>query len=323
MSFGIEMLVTPAVPQTRLRYEVDIERSIEPTSVERLLVRRVRVAGIPQAADPWIDRHPEFSRFAHYRQELFAEERTAKAATPELLQISLPRIFDLPSFQLAGAELRAFRFLHLDPARLRAPSDMASPTMLGADGANLPTTLANLAPPIQAEIRADLVRLVPSFRSFEIVPIDDELRLEVQLLSGQRLPARVLSDGTLRLLALFTLLRSASPGMVIAIEEPENGVHPTSLHALMQELFGATTPGTELPPQVLMNSHSPTIVAALEQRPQSLVFADLVRRADGAHATRMRHVRQEGDPADRGATSVSRCEIERLLETVRPAEHVA
>jgi predicted ATPase len=305
MSLALELLLAPAVGQTRLRYEVDIDRSVEPTGVERLFVRRVRAAGIQRARDSWIGRRPELSRFAHYGQEMFVEERAADAGSPELLQISLPRIFDLPGFAAVSMELRAFRFLHLDPARLRTPSDRASPTTLGPDGANLPTALADLQPSVQAEIRADLVRLVPSFRSFEIVPVDDEFRLDVQLITGQRLPARVLSDGTLRLLALFTLLRSASSGSVVAIEEPENGIHPTSLRAFMEELVGATTPGADLPPQVLLNSHSPAIVAALDRQPRSLVFTDLVRPADGVHATRMRHIREDGDPDDRGATFVA------------------
>lgn len=324
ISFALELLVAPAALQTRLRYEVDIERNVEPTGVERLAVRRVRVAGIQRAQDIWISRHPELSRFAHYGHEMFAEEHAADAGSPEDLQISLPRIFSLPpGFVPVGRELRAFRFLHLDPARLRAPSDRASPTTLGPDGANLPTALADLPPSIQAEIRADLVRLVPSFSSFEIVPVDDEFRLDVQLTGGQRLPARVLSDGTLRLLALFTLLRSASPGSVVAIEEPENGVHPTSLRAFMEELLEATTPGDDLPPQVLLNSHSTAIVAALDRHPRSLVFADLVRRGGGLQATRMRHIREDGDADDRGARSVSRREVERLLELTRPHEEGA
>jgi predicted ATPase len=133
----------------------------------------------------------------------------------------------------------------------------------------------------------------------------------------------VLSDGTLRLLALFLLLRSASPGALVAIEEPENGVHPGSLRALIEELVDATTPRGAVPPQVLVNSHSPALVAALHHRPEALVFADLVRRADGLHATRMRHVWKEGDPRDRGATSVSMAEVQRLLDTARPVDEVA
>src|SRR5262245_59495886 len=59
MSLAVELLLAPAAAQTRFRYEVDIERSVEPTGVERLFVRRVRVAGIRQAEDDWIRRRPE------------------------------------------------------------------------------------------------------------------------------------------------------------------------------------------------------------------------------------------------------------------------
>jgi hypothetical protein len=64
-------------------------------------------------------------------------------------------------------------------------------------------------------------------------------------------------------------------------------------------------------------------VAALHHRPDSLVFADLVRVGGGIPATRMRHVWREGDPRDRGATTVSMREVERLLDTARPIDEVA
>lgn len=168
-----------------------------------------------------------------------------------------------PPFVLEGVgeALRGFRFLRLEPSKLRVPSDRAAPTTLEPDGSNLPTALAALAPEIQAEIRADLARLVPSFKSFDVVAIEDEFRIEVELTSGQSLSARLLSDGTLRLLALFLLLRSARPGALIAIEEPENGVHPGGLRALVEEMIEATTPHGALPPQVLLNSHSPALPA--------------------------------------------------------------
>ena len=78
-----------------------------------------------------------------------------------------------------------------------------------------------------------------------------------------------------------------------------------------------------MPPQVLLNSHSPALVAALHHQPESLVFADLVRRGDSSQVTRMRHVWRDGDPRDRGATTVSMHEVERILATAQPIDEVA
>ncbi|HRI71482.1 MAG TPA: AAA family ATPase, partial [Polyangium sp.] len=157
------------------------------------------------------------------------------------------------------------------------------------------------------------------FRSFEVVPHDDELRLEIEFSDGTRTPARVLSDGTLRLFAVLTLLRTQSIGNIIAIEEPENGIYPGRLQALMKKLEMATTVRGSLPPQILLNSHSPSLVAGLHHRPECLVFADLVRMRDGLRSTRMRHVRTDQTPA-RDVQTVSLREIENYLDSARPAE---
>ncbi len=60
-------------------------------------------------------------------------------------------------------------------------------------------------------------------------------------------------------------------------------------------------------------------LALSNNRPFTLVFADLIRRRDGLHSTRMRHLWREGDPEDRGATTASTRELERILETAQPA----
>jgi predicted ATPase len=358
IGLGVDLLLSPstaagALPQTRFRYWIELSRERTPAGLDKIVLEGERLEAMAQADDAWIARHADLAPFARYGEPgvrvsmvedvspLSASRRTLQwtsnpATAPSRLTmgtLGMEQSFlayhlgisgPLPALvEAVGDALRGFRFLQLEPTKLRLPSDRAAPTTLASDGSNLPTALAALAPEVRAEIRADLARLVPSFKSFDVVSHDDELRIEVELTSGQRLPARVLSDGTLRLLALFLLLRSASPGTLIAIEEPENGVHPGSLRGLIEELVDATTPRGALPPQVLLNSHSPALVAALHRRPESLVFADLVRRADGLHATRMRHVWREGDPKDRGATTVSTSEVERILDTARPADEVA
>ena len=353
---GVDLLLSGAeaeggaMKQSRFRHRIELGRVPGLSGMEKLVLREESLEAIPSASDAWLAKHPNLATFARYEDPEVSVQtiEDTGSASPRTLRwrssgsgpwtsqtmgsegtkrsfLAFPPGLGPPPrlLESVGEALRGFRFLRLEPSKLRLPSDRAALTTLAPDGSNLPTALAALTPEVRAEIRADLARLVPSFKSFEIVTIDDEFRIEVELTSGQRHSARVLSDGTLRLLALFLLLRSAGPAALIAIEEPENGVHPGGLRALIEEIVEATTPHGTLPPQVLLNSHSPALVAALHHRPDSLVFADLVRRGNGVSSTRMRHVWREGDPKDHGSTTVSAREVERILETARPVDEVA
>jgi hypothetical protein len=78
-----------------------------------------------------------------------------------------------------------------------------------------------------------------------------------------RLPARALSEGTLRFLALCVLLEDPTLTGLICMEEPENGIHPANLPAilsLVQDL--AVDPSLEPDEdnpfrQIIINTHSP------------------------------------------------------------------
>lgn len=80
------------------------------------------------------------------------------------------------------------------------------------------------------------------------------------------LPARALSDGTLRFLALCIIGIDPDLGGVICMEEPENGIHPAKVPAtvdLVRRLAVDPTewPGPENPiRQVVVNTHSPFFV---------------------------------------------------------------
>ncbi len=305
----------------RWRHFIRVERMpTNATITETLEVTEERLWNLRENEDDWMMRHSAFRPLVRYRDSVMTAGRPAvpKSMFPMSLQSSMARL-DQSGVHPLATELTNIRLLHPDPGKLRVPSDRAAGATLLADGSNLPTALAATTPEIRAQIRADLADLVPGFRSFEVVPHDDELRLEIEFSDGTRTPARVLSDGTLRLFAVLTLLRTQSFGNIIAIEEPENGIYPGRLQALMKKLEMATTVRGSLPPQILLNSHSPSLVAGLHHRPECLVFADLVRMRDGLRSTRMRHVRTDQTPA-RDVQTVSLREIENYLDSARPAE---
>ncbi|WP_437757250.1 AAA family ATPase [Sorangium sp. So ce1389] len=215
--------------------------------------------------------------------------------------------------------LSHFRLLQLDAARLREPSERIASDVLAPDASNLPTILADLPGPTLGEIRADLVSLVPGLAGFDVVPDEDSFRIEFKLSGGERLPARLASDGTLRALALLTALHVEPRPSVIGIEEPENGIYPGRLRMLLSLLREIAAPDHEASPgsapqatQLLLTSHSPVVLAAFRDTPEHLRFMDLVRR-DGQLVTRARAVGELKAPGD-GARIVALREVDALLQ---------
>ena len=79
------------------------------------------------------------------------------------------------------------------------------------------------------------------------------IQLAVQWRSSKQPHAGLeLSDGTLRFIFLLTVLASPEPAPLIAIDEPEVGLHP-SMFPIVAEFAAAAAQRT----QVVLSSHSP------------------------------------------------------------------
>jgi len=90
--------------------------------------------------------------------------------------------------------------------------------------------------------------------------------------SGLHAPSWLVSDGTLRLLALTLLAYLPDLSGLYLIEEPENGIHPRAVETVFQSLssvYGA---------QVLLATHSP-VVASMADLDQILCFAQTTEGA--------------------------------------------
>ncbi|RUV68328.1 MULTISPECIES: ATP-binding protein [unclassified Mesorhizobium] len=68
-------------------------------------------------------------------------------------------------------------------------------------------------------------------------------------------PSSGLSDGTLRILVLTLLAYIAKPPQFLVTEEPENGIHPKAIEAVIQGLASIYDS------QVIVSSHSPVVLA--------------------------------------------------------------
>jgi len=82
-------------------------------------------------------------------------------------------------------------------------------------------------------------------------------------------PATRLSDGTLRYLILLCILLHPSPPPVICIDEPELGLHPDILPTVGRLLEQASERC-----QLIVTTHSPTLVDSLSHSPESVLIAE-------------------------------------------------
>jgi hypothetical protein len=130
-----------------------------------------------------------------------------------------------------------------------------------------------------SELSIRLARLIDE--PFELDVSVDNGRELLSLIAtdrfGTRLQARDLSDGTLRFLALCVLLLDPEGSGLICLEEPENGINPSRIPAivdLLQEIAVRTDePVSETNPlrQVIVNTHSQEVVADVYD--SSLLYA--------------------------------------------------
>lgn len=205
--------------------------------------------------------------------------------------------------------LSSTRHLHLETSRARLPSDLLDKGEMSPDGANLAAVLARIREDTRsddrpegllADIRRDLNELVPGTRDLEVVRNDaaKQYQVFVSMTDEARFSSRVLSDGTLRLLALLTYLHDPKRSGVLCFEEPENGIHEGRIPALVSLLRDFSS-DLSVPPeegarlaQIIVNSHSPRVLSALDD--DEVIAADTVATIspDGREVTRRTRMRR-------------------------------
>jgi predicted ATPase len=175
------------------------------------------------------------------------------------------------------------QFIQLNSVRMRRPSPRDSLRRFQVDGSNLPIVVDELrtAHPERFDWWiAHLQTLLPNLQSVEVSEREEDRSrfIVVSYAGGLRAPAWLLSDGTLRMLAL-TLIAYLPPenAGVFMIEEPENGLHPRVIEGVYQSL---SSPHES---QILLTTHSPLFLN-LAQPDDMVIFARTAQ--DGAAAVR-------------------------------------
>ncbi|MFA6013311.1 MAG: AAA family ATPase [Desulfobacteraceae bacterium] len=180
----------------------------------------------------------------------------------------------IPPFQKGLASISVYHDLHTNKdASIRQPAIARMEKRVDPDGQNLISVMhtlytgdRNFKNDINSAMQA---AFGDDFDELIFPPASDQriqLRIRWKSLKREQSAAE-LSDGTLRFLFLLTVLASPSPAPIIAIDEPETGLHPSMLPLIAEYAVDASTRS-----QVILTTHSPQFLDAfVDTRPTTTV----------------------------------------------------
>ncbi len=188
-------------------------------------------------------------------------------------------------------ELLRLRTYYLDPrTAMRRAATPAEVEDIGVLGENIAPFLFRLrterAKHFDAVVRT-LRSLIPSVES---VSVDLDKRrgtLDVVIRQGGiEYSSRIVSEGTLRVLALCAITSNPWGGSVIAFEEPENGVHPRRVESIAELLMAIAVHQNK---QVIVTTHSTLFCAAVwrlaKEQPGDVALLRVSQEEDGSRIT--------------------------------------
>lgn len=259
------------VTETRLRYELEI--GLHPSSgVLRVVDERL----VALNAD-WT---PKASRSAFLERRELKDGRTRYVARVE--RQSHPRYFEPdrprtllselsdpvyhPHVVAAAREIASWRVYYVEPTQMRRNVGVQSADEPGRQGELLPAyyyTLQATRPGTFRGIVRNLRELVAGLADLRVdVVRDGFLELVAVQENGAEYPARLLSEGTLRLMCLVGIAVAPRPPAVVVYEEPENGVNPLRLDVIVSMLRQASLDRRD-GPQFIVTTHSPKVCWSL------------------------------------------------------------
>ena len=182
-----------------------------------------------------------------------------------------------PHLVAARRELESWLFFYFEPReRMRAANPVKEARHIGLMGEDLAAflnTLRALEPRQFDAVEKALRMLMPYVDGID-VEISNLGEAELHLREGGiAIPARVLSEGTLRMLGLLALSGVKSPPALVGFEEPENGIHPRRIELIAEMLNTRASLGQT---QFIVTTHSPLLP---DRMPDSSLLA--VRRVNG------------------------------------------
>ena len=265
------------VRERDLRYRIEIEM-LPKSGVLR--VADEYLAALNSKGEPTRKRKPFFERQGekiHLRLEGQAHPTHYDRYLDHAI-LSMPHYPPhYPHLVAARRELESWLFFYFEPReRMRAANPVKEVRHIGLMGEELAAFLNTVKADNPSQFRGiekALHTLMPNIDGIEI-DLSDLGEVELRLKEGGvAMPARVLSEGTLRMLGLLALTGVDEHPALVGFEEPENGVHPGRIQ-LIAELL--KTRRSLKQSQYIVTTHSPILPDLL---PDSALF--VVRRTDG------------------------------------------
>ena len=289
---GLEQLLHGPMPHLRLEVEMStplpaasrrrpdilsyqVEVAIDPHS-GRLSVQDERLEDLTANHKPR-HRNPCLEKMAREREgistDVLAIRRQGSPSHPYEESVGLPHtivsnrqftgVERYPLFDQLHQEIGTWRILYLDPIKsMRDPQPPRDVNDIGSRGEWLVPYLHRLKyqqPQAFDAVKRVIAMAIPTITALrtDLNEKRGELELSIQM-DGLWLPSRVVSEGTLRLLALCAMAANPFQKGLVAFEEPENGVHPRRIEVVTRLLARASRSQ-----QVIVTTHSPQVVVEM------------------------------------------------------------
>ncbi len=340
--FSVELLVDKTIRDnfggeeslkyTRLRYEIQVKQTINTRGLLELNVVSESLNPIRHDDDKWVGIYIPNVTLEQWRPKVATGKRgiayidTENGRSINLRQdgkggakkefplnnisqaiISIVNSVDFPHALAAKEEMKGWRFLQLNANDLSQPSSYIGKDSLTHSGKNLAAVLHRISigtPESILGITRRLNAALPSIVRIDIVDdkIGKQFVIQVKTADNREFSSRVLSEGTLRLLALCVCMYDPLFRGLLCFEEPESGVHPARMKFTAELLIDLVTDfedaDEQLQRQVIVNTHSPVLLGDIFAVNKPHVFrvwlsqmvtqiSDLDGRKQKLHTTKM------------------------------------
>jgi len=260
------------VSETRLRYRLEI--TLHPRSGE-LLVTDERLEALKKDFTP---RSPATrSPFVEHKDTRFVA-RVERQGHPRYFEPNRPRtlLSELsdpvyhPHVVAAAREIASWRVYYVEPTLMRQEIGVQGAEEPGRSGELLAAYYYSLQEkhrPTLQSVNRTLSQIVPGLEGLRVDVREGLLEIVTTHSGGGggEYPARLLSEGTLRLLCILGIAVAPSPPAVVVYEEPENGVNPGRIDLIAQVIRDAATVRPD-GPQFILTTHSPHLCTLLPDR---------------------------------------------------------
>ena len=281
----------------------------------------------PRPKDPYITVADGHIRV--YRAQQGYPTEIAMTDTVEHSAVSGFGDYDHPVIASVQRELASWMMLALEPSAMRSPSPGTGPKRINEHGGNLPATIYRLIQGSEGDaVLEDIVDDTRGLVDVREINVDFDESRQIYTLSAKvgeapMLPARSLSDGTLRFLTLSTLVSDATSSSLICFEEPENGIYPERitamydlLHALGCDTSEAISDENPLR-QIIVNTHSPAYVYSHRNAPDEILVGSTSPHTHGLRLSPLYDPDSWRMKTGRGAT-IPRHNLETFFEEIFP-----